>query len=360
MGSLKTCLQDLSPSIAKILEIAGAAGASIGIVHQNETVHLPNFGHRDITTRLAPDENTQHHVASLSKSFTAAVLGILVHDQKLGFDQPVFSILKTFTNPDPAVHDRATVLEFLSHCTGFATKQSYSLTIISYLEVIKPVGTWYNYNNGGYNVATSLIEEVSGQSWGSYVTDSILKPLELDRTFVGVAVPEENYAHRYMPAPDETLTDVGRPTIANGTVKQGADVLGKGTTKKKLWYHNGSLVGFFSSVHVVPDTDTIVVILVNSIHKNDAPDWIGQLLVETILDCLDKNDDITLAKDSAKAYDNMCKQLEDEMTKDKRPYKHKLPLNQYVGRYYNKPMNWFIEVTFDQEALYFSFQGLAG
>ncbi|QRD04554.1 hypothetical protein JI435_104950, partial [Parastagonospora nodorum SN15] len=205
MGSLKTCLQDLSPSIAKILEIAGAAGASIGIVHQNETVHLPNFGHRDITTRLAPDENTQHHVASLSKSFTAAVLGILVHDQKLGFDQPVFSILKTFTNPDPAVHDRATVLEFLSHCTGFATKQSY------------------NYNNGGYNVATSLIEEVSGQSWGSFVTDSILKPLELDRTFVGVAVPEENYAHRYMPAPDETLTDVGRPTIANGTVKQGAD-----------------------------------------------------------------------------------------------------------------------------------------
>ncbi|EAT81889.1 hypothetical protein SNOG_10495 [Parastagonospora nodorum SN15] len=326
MGSLKTCLQDLSPSIAKILEIAGAAGASIGIVHQNETVHLPNFGHRDITTRLAPDENTQHHVASLSKSFTAAVLGILVHDQKLGFDQPVFSILKTFTNPDPAVHDRAT----------------------------------YNYNNGGYNVATSLIEEVSGQSWGSFVTDSILKPLELDRTFVGVAVPEENYAHRYMPAPDETLTDVGRPTIANGTVKQGADVLGKGTTKKKLWYHNGSLVGFFSSVHVVPDTDTIVVILVNSIHKNDAPDWIGQLLVETILDCPDKNDDITLAKDSAKAYNDMCKQLEDEMTKDKRPCEHKLPLNQYVGRYYNKPMNWFIEVTFDQEALYFSFQGLAG
>jgi hypothetical protein len=59
-------------------------------------------------------------------------------------------------------------------------------------------------------------------------------------------------------------------------------------------------VVFFSSVHVIPDTDTIMVVLVNPTPKNDAPDWIGQLLVETILDCPDKNDYITLATDNAK------------------------------------------------------------
>jgi CubicO group peptidase (beta-lactamase class C family) len=91
---------------------------------------------------------------------------------------------------------------------------------VSYLEVIKPVGTWYNYNNWGYDVAANLIEEVSGQSWVAYVTDNILKPLELDRMFVGMSVPEDNYASGYMPAPDGTLTDVGRPTIANVTVQQ--------------------------------------------------------------------------------------------------------------------------------------------
>ena len=90
-----------------------------------------------------------------------------------------------------------------------------------------------------------MIEEVSGQSWGSFVTDSILKPLELDRTFVGVAVPEENYAHRYMPAPDETLTDVGRPTIANGTVKQGADGI-KTSVGNVLQYYKAVLFSWKS------------------------------------------------------------------------------------------------------------------
>ncbi|KAJ5702556.1 hypothetical protein N7488_010104 [Penicillium malachiteum] len=59
-------------------------------------------------------------------------------------------------------------------------------------------------------------------------------------------------------------------------------LVGKGTGKKHIvWYHNGSLVGFFSSVHILPESDTIIVVLVNSIPKNDCADWLGQLLLRS-------------------------------------------------------------------------------
>ncbi|KAF7676170.1 hypothetical protein GT037_005675 [Alternaria burnsii] len=458
MSNLKSRLQDLGPSITRILEIAGAAGASIGVIHNNETLHFANFGYRDVTSKVSPDEHTIYHVASLSKSFTAAAVGILVDEKKLAFEQPVSSVLGSLKHPDPSIQDHATILDFLSHRTGLATKQSLwaqdgqelllkkndSLSIVSYLEVVQPLGTWYNYNNWGYDVAAAIVEQASGQSWGSFVSERVLDPLQLRRTFVEANPPEDNYAMGYMPGPDGSLTPVGRPTIANGTVQQGANgikttasdllqyyktilhtwktevstgssdissplknvrelltehismdpksefkqsygagwaivdlpspvgaigtngmfvanmpVLGKGTEKKKLWYHNGSLVGFFSSVHVIPDTDTIVVVLVNSIPKNDAPDWIGQLLIEEILGNPDKNDYIAYAEESANSYVRMWQELEEEFNKTREQSKHKRHLDEYVGRYYNVPRNWYIEVTLEDGNLFFSFQGLA-
>jgi hypothetical protein len=82
-----------------------------------------------------------------------------------------------------------------------------------------------------------------------------------------------------------------------------------------VWYHNGSLVGFFSSVHILPDSGTIIVVLVNLIPKNDAADWIGQLLVEEMIGCSNKNDYLALAKSSAEAYENTWVQLPKDVAK---------------------------------------------
>jgi hypothetical protein len=144
------------------------------------------------------------------------------------------------------------------------------------------------------------------------------------------------------------------PLVGRGCKKEGSDGKGKGPT---VWYHNGSLVGFFSSVHILPETGTIIVVLVNSIPKNDAADWVGQLLVEAMLDCPEKNNYLDLAKESANAYDAMWTQLPHDMDKARTPGSPTKPLPAYAGRYYNKLGNWFIEVIHDTEGLKFSFQG---
>jgi len=126
-----------------------------------------------------------------------------------------------------------------------------------------------------------------------------------------------------------------------------------------VWYHNGSLVGFFGSVHILPETGTIIVVLVNSSPKSDAADWIRQLLVEEMIRWSKKNDFLALAKTSAEAYGDMWVRLPLDIAKARSPGEHTQPLSVYVGRYYNKIGNWFIEVVHDSYGLEFSFQGRA-
>ncbi|KAI0099045.1 beta-lactamase/transpeptidase-like protein [Nemania sp. FL0031] len=461
-------LERLSPNIQSILRVSGAAGASIGIIDgiTGET-HLGGFGYRDVERNLAADEHTVYHIASLSKSFTAASIAILVAEGRLSFEDRICDILPNFRHHDGEVYSKSTVLDFLSHRTGLAAKNSLwqqdghellltqrdTIPTVSYLEPISPLGSRWIYNNLGYCLLSEVIAAASGSTWGDFVSERILKPLNLTQTTTSLHVPGENWAYGYMPSPSCELDNVGRPVIADGTIQDGANgvkstvhdlliyykaimdtyklettgvnmdlgqvthplrnvkelltphirldpdeghgvggqwygagwaiaelpaplgsignngmfinpmpLVGKGCKNKdgsgkKVWYHNGSLVGFFSSVHILPESGTIIVVLVNSNTKNDAPDWIGQLLVEHLLDCKEPNDYLALAKESAAAYDEIWRKLPHDLEKVKTPGSHSRPLPEYAGRYYNAVGNWFIEVTQDADILAFSFQG---
>ncbi|KAL8657088.1 MAG: hypothetical protein Q9226_002263 [Calogaya cf. arnoldii] len=64
--------------------------------------------------------------------------------------------------------------------------------------------------------------------------------------------------------------------------------------------HQGSIVPYLSSAHLLPDTNTAIVVLTNSMANNDAAVWIGQLLLETVLDNPDRNDYVAIAKGSVR------------------------------------------------------------
>lgn len=456
MKNLSQKIHDLAPVIAEILKVSGAAGASLGIIHKDET-HFAGYGYRDIANGAIPDENTLYHLASLSKSFTAAAVGILVDEKRVTWDQPISQILPNFKHPDKVIRTRSTILDCLSHRTGLATKnalwqqdghelllnQMDVMSIVSYLEPVEPLGSKWIYNNWMYDIGSEIIEAVSGKSYGAYISEKILDPLDLKSTYSSLEIPEENRAHGYMPTPEGHFTDVGRPIISNGSVMQGADaiksnvkdllryyravleswkqekklkglsasdsplknvedlltehiplepdsdfgqwygmgwaiadlpaplgsigtngmfvprmpIVARGAKKTRVWYHNGSLVGFFSSVHIIPETDSIIVVLVNSIPKNDCADWLGQFILESLLDSPEKNDYVSLARESARSYDQMWIDLEDHFKKLNPPAQNPRPFKDYIGRYYNHPGNWYIEVVEVNNSLTFAFQG---
>jgi CubicO group peptidase (beta-lactamase class C family) len=125
MATSSPKLQDLSSSITEIMRVSGTAGTSIGVLDgETGEIHLAGLGHRDIDAQLPPDEHTIYHLASLSKSFTAAAIGILVADGKLNFGDRMCDVLSSFHHHDENVAAQSTVLDFLSHRTGIATKNA--------------------------------------------------------------------------------------------------------------------------------------------------------------------------------------------------------------------------------------------
>lgn len=81
--SLLDRLQGLSLVIADICRISGTPGASNSILHHGEIIYTHNHGYRNVEAGIPPDEETIYHIVSLSKSFTAAAMGILVEEGRI-------------------------------------------------------------------------------------------------------------------------------------------------------------------------------------------------------------------------------------------------------------------------------------
>ncbi|KAH6679585.1 hypothetical protein B0J14DRAFT_649972 [Halenospora varia] len=67
-------------------------------------------------------------------------------------------------------------------------------------------------------------------------------------------------------------------------------IVGKGGPLQLAIYHHGSMPGSTSCVIMIPETDTIIIVLQDSLAPLDTADFVGQVLVETALDAKQAND----------------------------------------------------------------------
>ncbi|MEQ1586176.1 MAG: serine hydrolase domain-containing protein [Cyclobacteriaceae bacterium] len=147
------------------------------------------------------DRNTIFQVSSLSKWISAVGIMKLVEEGKLDLDAPVSNYLQRWQLPPSEFNEEVTVRRLLSHTAGLTDGLGYSgfetgaqvqsieqsLTKASDADKgisgevrvgIKP-GSEFNYSGGGYTLLQLLVEEVSGQSFSSYMKETIFAPLNM-------------------------------------------------------------------------------------------------------------------------------------------------------------------------------------
>jgi CubicO group peptidase (beta-lactamase class C family) len=170
-------------------------GASIGIVKNGKLVFVGNYGVMEMGKQKAPDENSLYAIASNSKAFTSAIIGMLVQEGKLSWNDKVVEYLPDFSLfNDPWLSNEVTIRDILSHRVGLGT---FSGDVIWYKSDLKTEDFYklvknlpkahdfragYGYSNHMYLVAGEIIKKVTGKSWGENVSERILKPLEMKRT----------------------------------------------------------------------------------------------------------------------------------------------------------------------------------
>ena len=166
-------------------------GVAVCVIKDGKVIHSKGYGVRSLDTRQPVDENTLFGIASNSKAFTTAALGILVDEGKLDWDDKVRKYIPEFRLYDPYVTEEFTIRDLLCHRSGmglgagdlmfFPDSGNFTIPdILHNLQFLKPVTSFrsqFAYDNNLYIVAGEVIARVSGVSWEEFIERKIIQPL---------------------------------------------------------------------------------------------------------------------------------------------------------------------------------------
>ena len=191
-------------------------GASVAIIWDDGRRWLGASGYRDVTTRDPMTTGTGFALASVSKTFTAAVVLLLVEEGKLKLDQRVAPLL-----PDYPMNPRITVRTLLDHTSGLpdfflnpkidAPLQSAKDAACTagrswkYVPARRPgPGRYWIYSNTNYLMLGELVTAVTGRPLATEIRERLLDPLGLETAwYQDVEEPKVKgtVAYRYVTKP---------------------------------------------------------------------------------------------------------------------------------------------------------------
>jgi CubicO group peptidase (beta-lactamase class C family) len=139
----------------------------------------------------------------------------------------------------------------------------------------------------------------------------------------------------------------------------GMPIIGKGSPSRLVFYHQGCLPGSLSSMAMIPETGTAVVVMSNTLGLSDCPDWVLQLVLEELLQSPERNDYIEAANHAVEGALKMyCELAQQIKSLSRAATAAPKPLEMYVGTYWNEGRYVKISITVTDNKLFWALQGL--
>lgn len=183
-------LRDLNTYVHKAMTQWHVPGLAVAVVKDGKFVLARGYGVRELGKPGKVDANTLFTIGSVTKQFTAAALGTLVSAGKLSWNARVVDYLKNFRLKSPYVTDHITLLDLLTHRSGYcdpaaAWYTSDASDIIRRQRYQDPAHGFrsdFCYDNVTYLTAARFIPAITGMSWNRYLAKHLLAPLGMNHT----------------------------------------------------------------------------------------------------------------------------------------------------------------------------------
>ena len=170
----------------------GDFSGSVLVARDGRIVFQKSYGMANHEWGIPNSDKTKFHVASVTKTFTAAAILQLERAGKLKLDDPLSKYIPDFLNGE-----RITIEQMLTHTSGlldFYSLPEYPLRkyqkvtlpdLVAWVKT-KPLdffpGSKSSYSNTGYAFLAYIIEQVSGKPYEQFLTEEILKPAGMKDT----------------------------------------------------------------------------------------------------------------------------------------------------------------------------------
>lgn len=171
-------------------------GVAIAIVQDGQIVHLKVFGVADVQSQAPLTPETVFPLASLTKTFTSALMARLVDAGLIQWDDPVRQYLPDFHLFNENDADQFTIRDLLAHRSGLPGYAFDSLVSLLWseeevyqkLSMIAPIYEFhkvYTYQNIFPGIAGRVIERVTGMSLSEAYEAYLFQPLAFTHTSIG-------------------------------------------------------------------------------------------------------------------------------------------------------------------------------
>jgi CubicO group peptidase (beta-lactamase class C family) len=214
--------KSLNRYLAAETELGRFSGAVL-VVRDGVVVFRKGYGFADVSKRAAFTPDTQSAIASISKMFTARAVLKLRGDGKLRLTDSICDHLSAC----PDAWKPVTIEEVLRHTSGipdyegalefgsekyeaFMQRPGSTQAILDDAKKL-PLdfgpGSKFHYSNTGYVVLSFIVQQVSGQPFGAYLTEQVLQPAGMSHSGVfgyGAAPASlaRGYTHDDQPWPE--------------------------------------------------------------------------------------------------------------------------------------------------------------
>ncbi|MGA4540994.1 serine hydrolase domain-containing protein [Uniformispora flossi] len=215
-------------------------GIAISVVDRAGESAFVTAGFANADSQAPISRRTRFEIGSVSKTFTAFLLGILADEGKADLDAAVADHLPWFA---PNGGSRAiTIRHLLQHTSGLVAGADAMPDAAARGYALRHARTWaepgelFHYSNEGYNLLGLIVEQVTGQSLADAMAERLLRPLGMRDSAARIVhedIAELATGYRFLrddrpPLPSAPLAPAGffEYSAADGNVLATASDLG--------------------------------------------------------------------------------------------------------------------------------------
>lgn len=210
-------IQALLPEVREVFERNAREnhypGHAFGLLVDGELVLADGLGVLNVQTQEPATADSEFHIASMTKSFTAMAILKLRDVGQLSLQDPVAKhipelrrhLYPTTDSPHITIENLMTMTSGFPEDNPWADRhledsdQTFMRVIEAGLSMSTAPSTGYEYSNLGYALLGTVIARVTGRPYQDYITDEILVPLGMRDTYWEYTdVPAERLAQGYL------------------------------------------------------------------------------------------------------------------------------------------------------------------
>ncbi|MDZ8105622.1 MAG: serine hydrolase domain-containing protein [Nostoc sp. DedQUE12a] len=170
-------------------------GLSVAVVQEGKPVLVKGYGLANVEHSVAASEHTVYEIASVGKTFTAAIAMMLVEEGVISLEEPITNYL----DRPPLAWQSVTIKHILAHQSGIPSytdapnyweltrlelSKSEILALVADLPLKFQPGEFSAYDNTGYYLLGLMLEKVTGKSYGDLLRDRIFAPLGMNASLM--------------------------------------------------------------------------------------------------------------------------------------------------------------------------------